>query len=151
MHVAAEDFADVLKTPAQISPLAARSLLQSVARAGGRLVAVGQRGHILVSSDGGRTWKQSDVPVSSDLTSVFFADESEGWAAGHDGVILHTSDGGSTWALQLSGVDGGDKPFLDLWFSDSRNGYAVGAYNLVYRTSDGGKTWESVSDRTDNP
>ena len=43
------------------------------------------------------------MPVSSDLTAVFFVDDKEGWAVGHDGVILHTADGGEKWALQLSG------------------------------------------------
>jgi len=101
--VAGADFADVLDSPAQISPLASRSLLQAVARAGDRLVAVGQRGHIVVSTDRGATWKQSPVPVSSDLTSVFFVDASEGWAVGHDGVILHSHDGGDSWEVQLTG------------------------------------------------
>lgn len=101
---AAAGFVDVLDTPAQISPLAARSLLQAVAKSGNRLVAVGQRGHILVSADFGATWKQAAVPVSSDLTAVCFVDDKNGWAAGHDGVILHTNDGGDTWSLQLTGV-----------------------------------------------
>ena len=52
-------FVDVLDTPAQISPLAGRSLMQAVARAGDRLVAVGQRGHVVYSTDGGATWKQA--------------------------------------------------------------------------------------------
>jgi photosystem II stability/assembly factor-like uncharacterized protein len=106
--VCAGGFVDVLDTPAQMSPLASKSLLQSVAKAGNRLVAVGQRGHIVVSSDGGATWKQSPVPVSSDLTSVFFVDDTSGWAVGHDGVILHTSDGGDRWELQLSGPKAND-------------------------------------------
>jgi photosystem II stability/assembly factor-like uncharacterized protein len=97
-------FVDPLDTPAQMSPLAAGSLLQGVARAGNWLVAVGQRGHILVSTDGGVTWKQSQVPVSSDLTAVFFASDRKGWAVGHDGVILNTLDGGVTWTLQLDGM-----------------------------------------------
>lgn len=101
--VAGADFVDVLDSPAQISPLASRSLLQAVARAGNRLVAVGQRGHIVVSTDLGATWKQSPVPVSSDLTSVYFVDDREGWAVGHDGVILHSRDGGDSWELQLTG------------------------------------------------
>jgi photosystem II stability/assembly factor-like uncharacterized protein len=96
-------FADVLDTPAQMSPLAAKGLLQGVARAGNRLVAVGQRGHVVVSNDNGATWKQSPVPVSSDLTAVFFVDDRQGWAVGHDGVILHSADGGDTWQLQLDG------------------------------------------------
>jgi photosystem II stability/assembly factor-like uncharacterized protein len=96
-------FTDVLDTPASMSPLASRTLLVAVTRAGDRLVAVGQRGHILTSDDGGTTWKQSTVPVSSDLTAVFFIDKDVGWAAGHDGVILRSDDGGVRWNLQLEG------------------------------------------------
>ena len=44
----AASFADVLDTPAQASPLAAKGLLQAVTRAGERVVAVGQRGHVVV-------------------------------------------------------------------------------------------------------
>ena len=85
---------DVLDRPAQMTPLAARRLMQSVARAGDRLVAVGPRGHIVVSTDGGATWKQANVPVSSDLTAVYFVNDKSGWAVGHDGVVLATTDGG---------------------------------------------------------
>jgi len=102
-HASAAAFVDVLDTPAQMSPLAQRGLLQGVARAGERLVAVGQRGHILVSGDGGTTWKQSPVPVSSDLTAVYFVDARRGWAVGHDGVVLRSDDGGDSWQLQLDG------------------------------------------------
>ena len=103
-YVYAAGFADVLDTPAQPSLIAAKAPLAAVAKAGDRLVAVGQRGHVLVSGDGGDTWRQSRVPVSSDLTAVFFADAQRGWAVGHDGVILATVDGGTTWRLQLNGI-----------------------------------------------
>ena len=99
----AADFMDVLSQPAVMSPLASKGLLQSVTRAGSKLVAVGQRGHIVVSSDEGKTWRQSPVPVRSDLTAVYFVNERKGWAVGHDGVILHTADSGEQWELQLSG------------------------------------------------
>jgi photosystem II stability/assembly factor-like uncharacterized protein len=99
----ATGFVDPLDSPAQMSALASRSLLEGVARAGSWLVAVGQRGQIVVSTDGGATWKQAQVPVSSDLTAVYFATDRQGWAVGHDGVILHTADGGNTWTLQLDG------------------------------------------------
>ena len=45
--VIAGEFADVLDTPALPSELAARSTLTGLTHAGDRLVAVGQRGHIL--------------------------------------------------------------------------------------------------------
>ncbi len=103
----AAGFVDVLDEPAQLSALAEHSLLESVARAGNRLVAVGQRGHVVFSRDRGAHWAQAGVPVSSDLTSVFFVDERHGWAVGHDGVILASADGGLSWRVQLTGRKAG--------------------------------------------
>jgi photosystem II stability/assembly factor-like uncharacterized protein len=104
----AATFTDVLDTPALMSPLASKSLMQAVTVAGNRTIAVGQRGHIVISSDGGATWKQSPVPVSSDLTAVYFVDDKQGWAVGHDGVILHTGDGADKWEVQLNGLTAND-------------------------------------------
>ena len=84
-------FVDVLDTPAQASPLASSGCCRRSRAPADRLVAVGQRGHIVVSTDDGKTWKQSTVPVSSDLTAVYFVDAKDGWAVGHDGVVLHTA------------------------------------------------------------
>jgi photosystem II stability/assembly factor-like uncharacterized protein len=96
-------FRDVLDTPAVGSELSARSLINGLTRAGARLVAVGQRGHVLVSDDEGRSWSQSQVPLSADLVAVSFPDAAHGWAVGHDGVVLHTVDAGRTWQTQLDG------------------------------------------------
>ena len=96
-------FQDPLAVAAQASALASRGLLLAVAHAGSRLVAVGQRGHIILSDDAGGSWKQANVPVSSDLTAVYFVTERVGWAVGHDGVVLQTRDGGLSWTLQLDG------------------------------------------------
>ena len=58
-------FVDPLDAPSTQSPLAQRSLLLGVTKAGSsRLVAVGQRGHVVYSTDSGATWKQANVPVS---------------------------------------------------------------------------------------
>ncbi|PJI95830.1 photosystem II stability/assembly factor-like uncharacterized protein [Acidovorax sp. 69] len=155
-----------------------RSVLLGAALAGKRIVVVGERGIILCSDDGGVNWTQSKSPVSVTLTSVRFANEKAGWAAGHGGTILATQDGGKTWVRQLDGVraaklllaqavaqgseraikdaqrlvaDGADKPFLDLHFFDERRGLAVGAYNLAFLTGDGGVTWVPLSGLLDNP
>jgi photosystem II stability/assembly factor-like uncharacterized protein len=90
--------------PALMMPRAQRSLLLDVARAGERLVAVGERGHVLYSDDSGRTWTQASVPVSVLLTAVWFADAHRGWAVGHDGMIIATADGGASWELQRDGI-----------------------------------------------
>ncbi len=96
-------FTDPLDCAAQTSPQASRNLLLSVARAGDRLVAVGQRGHVVYSDDQGASWKQAVVPVCSDLTAVWFVNAGKGWAVGHDGVVLYSANGGVSWIKQLDG------------------------------------------------
>ncbi len=66
----------------------AGNVLIAVARAGARLVAVGEHGVIVYSDDNGQRWRQAQVPVDLTLTSIAFADANHGWAAGHYGVIF---------------------------------------------------------------
>ncbi len=96
-------FQDPLDHPAALRTAVANRPLMAVARAGDRLVAVGSRGLVIVSHDGGKTWDQARVPVQSDLLSVHFPTPSDGWAVGHDGVVLNSSDGGRSWTKQLDG------------------------------------------------
>ena len=103
MFHTASAFTDVLDMPAKKTGLATASLYNGVALAGKRIVAVGQYGYILYSDDGGKSWTQADVPVSSDLTAVAFPTQDKGWAVGHDGVVLHSADGGVSWIKQLDG------------------------------------------------
>lgn len=123
--------------------LAAKSLLLAVTRAGDKLVAVGDRGHVLLSADQGRTWTQSVVPTRAMLTGVSFPDAQHGWAVGHDGVILATADGGQTWWRQDAGADL-ESVYLDVLFRDAANGFAVGAYGKFMVTANGGKTWTAA-------
>ena len=97
------DFQDPLDMPASPSALAVHGVFNGLALAGQRIVAVGQRGHILYSDDRGGSWQQAAVPVSIDLTAVQFPDHSHGWAVGHGGVVLSSSDGGAHWTRQLDG------------------------------------------------
>ncbi|EJM92027.1 putative photosystem II stability/assembly factor-like protein [Pseudomonas sp. GM74] len=131
------------------SAKAAKSLMLDVVHAGKRLVAVGDRGHILYSDDQGATWTQAKVPTRALLTSVFFVDDKHGWAVGHDAQILASEDGGATWTKQFEDLTR-ESPLLDVWFKDVDSGFAVGAYGSLMETTDGGKHWEDASDRLDN-
>ena len=131
------------------SSRAVSSLLLDVAHAGKRLVAVGERGHVLYSDDDGGSWTQAKVPTRQMLTAVFFVDDQYGWAVGHDALILASSDGGVTWSKQFEDLQR-EAPLLDLWFKDAQHGFAIGAYGALLETSDGGATWDDVSDRLDN-
>lgn len=168
----------VLSEPALQSPKALAASTLAVARAGSRLVAVGERGTVLLSDDAGEHWRQAQVPVRVTLTCVRFINEHTGWAAGHLGVILRSDDAGQTWVKQLDGQqaaaavaaaardlsderaqrnalrfaeEGPDKPFFDIDFADAQHGLAVGAYNLAFATADGGKTWQPALQRLPNP
>lgn len=132
----------VKSLPSEIMPMTPRSLLLDIVNTGRHLIAVGDRGAVIVSNDG-RRWAQVQTPTRSALTAVHFPDPDHGWAVGHDAVILHTADGGRTWTLQNFEPEL-EKPFLDVLFLDAQRGYAVGAYGLFYKTEDGGQTWSEV-------
>jgi len=90
--------------PAPVVSRLGKAALLSIAAAGKRLVAVGERGLVAYSDDDGRTWTQARTPVSVTLTRVFFVSSSTGWAVGHGGVILRTNDAGTNWVKQLDGI-----------------------------------------------
>lgn len=151
--------ADPLARPTEVMPLTDSTLVLDIARAGNRIVAVGERGHILYSDDG-QSWTQAaDVPLRSTLTAVAAVDGNI-WAVGHDGVILHSANSGESWEIQrrdprgqpAEGVDPDDirqgAPLLDVLFTDLNHGIAIGAYSLFLETSDGGKHWSGGRIRT---
>ena len=117
-----------------------RLLLIDATHRGSRVIAVGDRGYIVLSDDNGKTWRRAKSPPAPLLTAVEFLDATRGWAVGHDSVILATTDGGETWTQQFS-APAEQRPLLDVTFVDANVGYAIGAYGAFYETADGGKSW----------
>ena len=128
--------------PAMLSELADQSIVTDIGQAGDTLIAVGERGHILRSTDGKR-WSQVESPVSVMLNRVTFVNDQIGWIGGHDATILKTIDGGQSWTL-LNYQPELEQAVYDLHFFDADNGLAVGAYDLFWRTEDGGASWSPV-------
>ena len=131
--------------PAIVSPGVLRNGVLATTRAGARIVAVGDRGTVLLSDDDGASFRQArQVPTRATLTSVCFnADGRTGWAAGHWGVILGTVDGGETWQLRRQDLTV-DRPLFVLHFTSATEGYAAGLWSLFLRTRDAGRTWAPV-------
>jgi len=102
---------------------------------------VGRHGIILMTEDGGRTWKIQKQPTKNSLFSLCVRDDRHAWAVGEWGTILHTNDG-QTWVLQRKNVD-----FVlnDVSFVDLDYGWAVGEYGTILHTKDGGRSWVSQS------
>lgn len=121
------------------APLASQSLLLDAVPVPEGLLAVGDRGHILLSQDGGRSWTQTRVPTRNMLCAVD-AQGNQCWAVGHDSLILHSDDGGRSWTAQYHAPED-ELPLFDVWFRDADYGLAVGAYGLVLETTNGGDEW----------
>lgn len=117
-----------------------RLLLLDGARAGARIVAVGDRGYIVVSDDRGKTWRRAKAPEEPLLTAVDFLDERRGLAVGHDSAILASADGGDTWTQQFAAASEG-RPLMDVAFLKPDLAIAIGAYGAYYESADGGRTW----------
>lgn len=114
-----------------------------IAYAGKRIVAVGELGHILVSDDQGKTWKEAEVKPSrgSALTQVTFFNDKEGVATGQDGWLLRTEDGGGHW-VELQFDEKLSEPMLGAWGLSSGQVFAFGSFGRFFASQDRGKTWE---------
>lgn len=113
--------------------------------------ASGQRGTVVRTTDGGRTWGRDTIPGASalDLRAIAATSSLAAHAIsiGDSSRIYRTTDGGRTWSLRWSASRKGT--FLDaIRFWDARNGIAmsdpVDGRFLLVTTSDGGESWQEV-------
>ena len=109
-----------------------------------RAWAVGRKGIVYASVDGGQTWTPGFQAARS-LINVCFADQQSGWAIGEYGVIIHTGDGGATWQQQESGVG---STLRGVTCIDGQTALVIGQYGLVLKTKDGGAHWEPILNAT---
>jgi len=115
--------------------------------------ASGAGGTVLLTTDGGRSWRQRPAPGAPglDFRDVDAFDERVAYVLsigpGQASRIYKTLDGGATWEQQFVGRD--PKLFLDaMAFWSPRHGVAVGdsieGRFLILLTQDGGRHWEQV-------
>jgi len=110
--------------------------------------AVGARGTILTTSNGGATWDEQISGSDALLSAVYMQpDGQRGWIVGTSGLILSTNNGGETWEKQTSGSNA--------WLtsiqmqSDDQRGWIVGEDGTILSTSNGGGTWEQQDSASD--
>lgn len=135
---------EVRVAPARIDGNASQAMMLGIAKAGNRMVAVGEHGYVLLDDGDGKKPRQAKkVPVDFTLTAVSFVDKRNGWAVGHGSSVIHTTDAGDTWSLQHIDVKV-DQPLFTVYFRDAQVGWAAGLWSLLLSTRDGGKTWTQV-------
>jgi photosystem II stability/assembly factor-like uncharacterized protein len=64
--------------------------------------AVGEKGLIMVSQDGGVTWKKQATSVTANFYEVAFYDGLTGYIVGEGGVVLSTTNGGGITSISES-------------------------------------------------
>ncbi len=120
-----------------------------------RVWVVGDRGLILASADGGRSWQTQESGTSHNLYAVHFQDELHGLAVGGTiqpgsgtsvGIVLSTEDAGAHWNVvqrsnipRLTGMIWSDRFVLRAW-----GDYSTVHGSAVLESFDGGRSWQGV-------
>lgn len=115
-------------------------------------------GVVIKTVDGGSNWQEMPLTQPGTkmtvLNSLYFIDETTGWAAGIDAAsqpaVVKTTDGGVSWSHFKLGVK---QTPTSVYFSDANTGWIVGVTDIpgdesetgpsdIFSTTDGGVTWQ---------
>ena len=86
-------------------------------------------------------------PTSNQLSSLYFADSTTGWAVGEYGTVVKTQDGGESWRLiEIPWQN----TLADVHFPTPAAGFIVGENGLILKSVDGGESWTKKEIRFTN-
>lgn len=115
--------------------------------------AVGSRGTLLATSDGGRSWQAQPAPTEDVIRDVYFSDEFNGWLVCERNIyelqsnndqrayLMKTTDGGEHWQRVNMRGAAVDVRLSRAIFSRDGHGWAFGEGGLVFSTRDSGASW----------
>ncbi|PRA65986.1 glycosyl hydrolase [Pseudomonas sp. MYb187] len=124
----------------QVSPN--HVLLLGLANSGQHLVAVGERGVVMVADQQAQGWITVRTQTTRTLCGVAFANADVGVAVGHGGVLLRTEDGGRHWTALETAANG--DALLGVAAMGEGRMAAWGAFGLYLLSKDNGLTWERL-------
>lgn len=137
---AQQDQRPLAQLPPQVQEVRALAFLPG--RAGAVLLGYG--GGLLVSEDGGRSWRPLDVAGTARVLIVHPARPAVVYTAGQD-LFLKSEDGGQSWAPLRYDLPGSDVQALAGAPDDPNVLYAVVAGHRLFRSEDGGAHWALVA------
>ena len=122
--------------------------------------AVGSRGTLLATTDGGKSWQAKSQPSADILRDIYFTDDQNGWLVCEKNVydlktkdeprayLMQTSDGGETWKrINIRGIDV-DARLVRALFTRSGRGWAFGEGGAIFATRDAGASWTRLQSPT---
>ena len=118
--------------------------------------AVGSRGTLLSTIDGGRTWRVRSSPIEDTIRDIHFTDDQNGVIVCEKNIydlqtndeprayLLKTMDGGEHWKKVT--VRGGviDARLMRTVFTGNGRGWAFGEGGSMLVTSDAGSSWNRL-------
>ncbi|HST52904.1 MAG TPA: YCF48-related protein [Pyrinomonadaceae bacterium] len=116
--------------------------------------AVGGKGALLATGDGGESWEVRRPPTEDAIKDLFFTDARTGWAVCERSIympmrkdesisyLLKTTDGGESWTrVDVTKGEDVDLKFAGVRFADSDHGWTFGESGALFATTDGGESW----------
>ncbi|MDZ4851422.1 MAG: YCF48-related protein [Pirellulaceae bacterium] len=138
--------------PTLVTKASDATLRDCTASTSDRVWMVGDRGLIMASDNGGRTWSQQESFTEANLHGVAFENDKLGWAVGGSvqayshrsvGVVLVTRDGGQNWTPihapelpRLKGVQAMGNGHLIVW-----GDWSPALQTGLIESFDSGGTW----------
>ncbi|HEX3558998.1 MAG TPA: YCF48-related protein [Pyrinomonadaceae bacterium] len=116
--------------------------------------AVGGRGALLSTADGGESWDARRAPTEDAIKDLFFTDGQTGWAVCERSIympmrkdesvayLLKTLDGGASWTrVEVTKGEDVDVKLAGVRFADREHGWTFGEAGALFATTDGGASW----------
>ncbi|HET6151103.1 MAG TPA: hypothetical protein VFH68_26440 [Polyangia bacterium] len=105
------------------------------------LLAIGEGGTILRSTDHGASWASIASGTTYNLTAIWGSSESDLWIAGDEQTILRSTDGGGSWRRLTPPVAGN---LTSIWGSDPHDVYFTGGGGQLLHTGDHGRSFKTL-------
>jgi photosystem II stability/assembly factor-like uncharacterized protein len=113
-----------------------------------QIVAVGDSGSTVLSSDGGATFAPSSADIGGEYSRLRSGPAGLVLAPGSKGNLAASTDGGQSWRV-LATLTSAE--LADVAFSTSQIGYALDVNGGLQQTNNGGVSWATLSPGTTTP
>ncbi len=87
-------------------------------------------------------WNIVDIPVNTNLNSLYFPDTLNGYIATENGEYLKTTNSGKNWERYNSGVS---QELVSINFSNDSVGFLLTSSGYLYKTINNGISWNLIS------